>query len=168
MIGAIAGAVAGLAGSVIGGIQSANYMKKANRLIQQQRDENKAWYDTKMSQDYTERVDVQSAINKQRELLDQQYKQARATNVVAGGSDQALAMQQQAANDSMAQTMSSIAENAAAYKDNVENQYRSADAALNQQQVQNYQQKAAAAAQAGSQAANAGIGLLGNLIKVKS
>lgn len=165
MIGtAIAGGVAALGSAIYGGITSSRANNRARALIQQQRDDNKNWYNTRMAQDYTLRSDVQAAIKRQRELLDEQYKRARATNVVAGGTDEALALQQQAANRSLAQTMTDVASQASAYKDNVEQRYRAQDAALNQQQAQSYQQQAAQTAQAAGQGVNAGIGLMGNAI----
>lgn len=161
MIATIAGAAAALGSSIYSAVKSSQQNKKAQQLIQQQRDDNKAWYNAKMSEDYTMRSDAQNVINKQRELLNEQYKNARATNAVAGGSDAALAMQKAAANDAMAQTMSDIASEASNYKDQVEQQYRAQDAALNQQQAQNYADQAKATAQAGSQAVNAGLNLMG-------
>ena len=155
------GGTLALGSAIYGAIASSKANKKAQELIQKQRDDNQAWYNTKMAQDYTQRSDVQAAMKKQRELLEEQYSRARRTNVVAGGTDEGLALQQQAANASLSQTMTDIAANAANYKDNVESQYRSQDAALNQQQVQNYQQQAAQAAQAASQAVNAGVNMMG-------
>ena len=157
----VIGGVAALGSAIYGGIKSGQYNRKAEQLIQQQRDDNKRWYDIKMAQDYTQRSDVQAAIKRQRELLNEQYDRARKTNLVAGGTDEALALQKQAANRSLAQTATDIASQASEYKEGVENQYRSQDAALNQQQAQNYQQMAAATAQAASQAVNNGIALAG-------
>ena len=155
------GGAAALGSAIYGAIKSSQANNNARRLVQQQRDDNKEWYNIKRSQDYTQRADVQAAIKRQRELLDEQLKRARAANVVAGGTDESLALQQEAANRAVAQTMTDIAANGAAYKDNVENQYRAQDAALNQQQVQSYQQQAAQTAQAASQAVNAGVNVLG-------
>lgn len=129
-------------------------------MIQNQRDENKRWYDQKMAEDYMQRSDVQNVLRKQRELLSEQYKRARATNIVAGGTDESLALQQQAANEAMGNTMADIAANAANYKDSVENQYRAQDAALNQQQAAAEQAKAQAIAQAAGQVGSAVSGLM--------
>ena len=157
----IIGGVASLGAAIYGGIKSGKYNRKAEQLIQNQRDDNKRWFDIKMSQDYTQRSDVQAAIKRQRELLDEQYKRAKATNAVMGGTDEALALQKQAANESLSNTMTDVASQASEYKEGVENQYRHQDAALNQQQAQNYQQMAAATAQAASQAVNKGLGMVG-------
>lgn len=165
MIGSIIGGVTALGSAIFGGISSAANNNRARQLIQQQRDDNKKWYETQMSRDYTQRADVQAAISKQRELLNEQYKNARATNAVSGGTDESLALQKQAANASLAQTASTIAASGAAHKDSVEQQYRSQDAALNQQQAQSYQQQAAQTAQAAGQAVNAGLNMVGQDIQ---
>lgn len=163
MVAAAVTAGLSLANAIYGGVKSAQANNRARRLIQQQRDENKRWYDTKMREDYTLRTDVQSAINRQRELLDEQSKRARARQAVSGGTDEAAALAKEAANKSLSDTMTDIASQASAYKDNVERQYRAEDAALNQQQAQSHQQQAAQTALAASQAVNAGIGLTGQL-----
>jgi len=156
------GLTAALGGAIYGGVKSGKLNRKAEKLLRQMRDDNEQWYNVKSAQDYTQRADVQAAIARQRELLNEQYKQSRAANVVAGGTDESLALQQQAANQSLAQTASDIAARSADYKDNVERQYRSQDYALNQQQLQNYQQRAAATAQAASQVVNTGLQMTGN------
>lgn len=129
-------------------------------MIRNQRTENQRWYDQKMAEDYMQRSDIQNVLRKQRELLDEQYKRARATNVVAGGTDESLALQQQAANDAMGDTMADIAANAASYKDSIESQYRSQDAALDQQLVGVEQNQARVMAQAAAQVGSAVGGLM--------
>lgn len=158
---AIIGGVGALGSAIYGAVQSSKANNKARELIQKQRDDNKRWYDIKMAQDYTQRADVQAAIKRQRELLQEQYNNARKTAAVAGGTDEAIAMQQAAANSSLSKTMTDVASHASDYKDRVEQQYRAQDAALNQQQAQSYQQQAAQTAQAASQAVNAGLNLVG-------
>lgn len=158
---AIIGGATALGSAIYGAVKSSKANKKAQQLIQQQRDDNKRWYDVKMAQDYTQRSDVQAAIKRQRELLQEQYENARKSKVVAGGTDESVALQQQAANRALSDTATDIAAQAANYKDSVEQQYRAQDAALNQQQIQNYQQQAASTAQAASQAVNAGVNLVG-------
>lgn len=156
------GITAAIGGAIYGAIKSGKLNKQADALRTQMKNENKRWYDIKMAQDYTQRADVQAAIKKQRELLEEQYNRARATNVVAGGTDEALALQKQAANKSLSETATDIASKATDYKDNVERQYRAQDYALNQQELQNLQQRAAAVAQGASQVVNAGLSMAGN------
>lgn len=159
-LAAIGGAAA-LGSAIYGAVKSSQMNEKARALIQKQRDDNRAWYNTRMSQDYTMRSDVQAALKRQREMLDERYKRAQATKVVAGGTEEGLAQQRQDANRALSETMTDIASQASAYKDSVEERYRQQDAALNQQQAQGYAQQAQATAQAASQGVNAGLNLMG-------
>ena len=167
MVGQIIGAAAQAGTAIYGAIKSSQANKRAEAMLQNQRDENRKWYDQKMAEDYMQRSDVQNVLRKQRELLNEQYQRARATNIVAGGTDESLALQQQAANEVMGDTMADIAANASAYKDSVENQYRAQDAALNQQQIGVEQAKAQAIAQAAGQAGSAVSGLMTGAIEDK-
>ena len=160
MVGTLIGAAAQVGSSIYGAIKSSQANKRAEKLLQNQRDENQKWYDQKMSEDYSQRTDVQNVLRKQRELLNEQYQRARATNVVAGGTDESLALQQQAANDAMGDTMADIAANADTYKEGVENQFRTQDAALNQQQIANEQNRAQTIANAAGQVGSAVSGLM--------
>ena len=160
MVGSLIGAAAQVGSSIYGAIKSSQANKRAQQLIQNQRDENQKWYDQKMAEDYTQRTDVQNVLRKQRELLQEQYQRARATNLVAGGTDESLALQQAAANNAMGDTMADIAANAASYKEGVENQYRAKDAELNQQQIGVEQAKAQSIANAAGQVGSAVSGLM--------
>ena len=160
MVGQIIGAAAQVGSSIYGAIKSSQANKRAEQLLQNQRDENQKWYDQKMAEDYTQRTDVQNVLRKQRELLQEQYQRARATNLVAGGTDESLALQQAAANEAMGDTMADIAANASSYKEGVENQFRSQEAALNQQQIANEQAKAQSIANAAGQVGSAVSGLM--------
>ena len=160
MVGQILGAVAQVGSAIYGAVKSSQANRRAQAMIQNQRDENQRWYDQRTAEDYTQRSDVQNILRKQRELLSEQYQRARATNIVAGGTDESLALQQQAANEAMGDTMADLAANAANYRDSVENQYRAQDAALNQQQVGVEQANAQAIAQAAGQMGSAVSGLM--------
>lgn len=176
MVGSIISSAFGgaiqLGSAIYGQVKSNQYNKQAQDELQARRNENKQWYNQKMNEDYMMRSDVQNVLRKQRELLNEQYQRARATNIVAGGTDESLALQQQAANKVMGDTMADIAANASAHKDNVEQQYRAQEANLSQQQQQIYSNQANQVAQAASQAASSGAGLLSSglegITKVKS
>ena len=162
LLSTIAGGIGAIGSAIYGAIKSSQANKRAQALIQSQRDENRRWYNRKMNEDYTNRADVQRAITKQRELLDEQLKSAHARSVVGGASDEAAALAKDSANKSVAEATADIAAAGAQHKDQVEQQYRQQDAALNQQQAQAEAQQAAGIAQAAGQAVNAGLGLIGN------
>ena len=160
MVGAAIGTAAQVGASIYGAIKSSQANKKAMNILKAQKDENKKWYEERMGEDYLQRADVQNVLRKQRELLGEQYKRARATNIVAGGTDESLAMQQQAANEIMGDTMGNIAAQAESYKEGVENQYRSTDAALAQQEMGIHQTQAQNIATAAGQVGKAVSGLV--------
>lgn len=168
MVGQILGAAAQVGSSIFGAVKSSQANKRAQQMIQNQRDENKKWYDQKMAEDYMQRSEVQNVLRKQRELLNEQYQRARATNLVTGGTDESLILQQNAANKTMVDTMADIAANASNYKESIEQQYRAQDAALNQQLMGVEQAKAQAIAQAASQMGSAVSGLMSGLGKSSS
>lgn len=161
LVTSLIGAAGALGSAIYGAIKSSKANNQARSLIQSQRDENRRWYDTKMNQDYTLRADVQNALTRQRELLDEQMKRANANKIVGGASDESAALAKDSANRSVAEATADIAAAGANYKDSVEQQYRAQDAALNQQQAQSYQNQAAEAAKAASQGVNAGLNLVG-------
>lgn len=163
MVGAIIGAAAQVGSSIYGAIKSSQANKRAEQLLQNQRDENQKWYDQKMNEDYTQRTDVQNILRKQRDLLQDQYQKARAANLVGGGSDESLALQKAAANEAMGETMASLASQASDYKDSIEEQYREKDDALDQQQIANERAKAQNIAAAAGQMGSAVSGLMSNL-----
>lgn len=170
--------MAALGSAAVGAISSAIQNKKArNLLASQQQDianqkaENRSWYNTRMSEDYTNRVDSQAVINKQRELLQEQADNVRAAAVVGGASPEASAIAKAQANSSLAQTMSDIAAQGAAYKDKVEQEYRQQESNLNAQQAQLKQQegqiahnRAATIAQSAGQAVTSAINVGANNI----
>jgi len=161
LLTSIIGGAGALGSAIYGAISSSKANNQARRLIQEQRDDNRRWYDTKMNQDYTLRADVQNALTRQRELLDEQMKRANANKIVGGGSDESAALAKDSANKAVADATADIAAAGAQYKDQVEQQYRAQDAALNQQQAQSYQNQAAEAAKAAAQGVNAGLNLVG-------
>lgn len=165
MVGAIIGTAAQVGSSIYGAIKSSQANKRAEELIRNERDENRKWYEEKMASDYTKRADVQNVLRKQKDLFQEQYQRARATNLVAGGTDESLALQQAQANETMGETMSNVADNAAAYKDAVEEQYRAKDSELNQQQVALEMQKGQNIAQAAGQMGSAVSGLMSGVDK---
>ena len=161
MLGTIIGAVGALASSVIGGIKSAEARDKYNKLQNARRLRNEQWYNAEMNKDYTQRTDVQNAITRQRELLDEQIKRGHARSIVGGASPEAAALEKEAANKSLADATADIAADSAKHKDQVEQQYQAKQDALDQQEAQQYDADAAEAAKAGSAGVQAGLGMIG-------
>lgn len=165
---------AGLLGGILGARaakkaakESAKLMDKSRQITQDQIAENDRWWNVKQAEDYTQRADVQNMVNTQRQMLMEQSARNKAANTVMGGTDEALALQNESMNQAVAQMGSDIAAQANSAKDSYEQQYRAQDAALNNQLAQSYQQQAQQVAQAGSQAANAGTQFMGTMMAGK-
>lgn len=162
--GAVTAALGGLMnlGSTIGGLAAS---KKVNDQAQADHNakvkETDEWWNRKENEDILMRSDMQNILRKQRELYNDQMQRARATNIVAGGTDESLALQQQAANKAVGDTMSDMAANASAIKDANEAQYLQRKDALYNAQQQIYANRANAISQAASQAAGMGTQAVG-------
>lgn len=159
------GAAGALASAVIGAVSSSNANKRAQTLIDTQQKEDKRWYENKKNADYMNRSEVQAVLKKQRETLDEYYKRSRATNVITGGTDEAAAMAQEAANKTIADTSANIAAQATAYKDSLDKQSRESEKQYAQIKVGSEQAKANQIAQAASGGVGAGLNLAGGAIK---
>ena len=126
------------------------------------------WYNIRSNQDYTKRADIQAALTKQRELINERYNQSRATNVVAGGSEAALAAEKEAANKAMGDTIANIAAAGAANQDKLDSMYLNIDNQASQNMAnagyQQNMQQAEQTAQAGAQASSAAVQMGGALM----
>ena len=160
LISTAIGAAAAIGSAAYSAIKSSQANRNAQRKLQEEKDQNQRWYDFRSNQDFTSRTDAQAIINQQRELLQEQYRQQRATNAVAGGSEESVAAQKEAANAAMSNTMQGIAADASTYKEGVEDKYQARKAQIAQQEIQREDEKAQQIAQAGAQAINAGLGLM--------
>lgn len=159
--GAAAGALVGLTSGIMGAISSRNANNRAKALIQSQKDENEQWWNITRNADFTSRSEVQAALQKERELLGEGFKRYRAANAVAGGSDESLAMQQQALQKTIGDTSAQLAASSSAIKDQQEQTFRNRKAELDQQEVALANQQGANAAQAASAGVTAGVNLIG-------
>lgn len=162
-VGAIIGAAINAGSSIYGAIKSAQTNKEVEELIGQQRYENSYWYDQKKTEDFMKRTEVQNVLRKQRELLNEQYANAKAANLVSGGTDESLALQQQAANQAMGDTMAAIASQATSHREGIEQQFRAEDKAIAQQQRDMVLKRGEAIAEAASQIGSSVGGLISKI-----
>lgn len=156
LIGSAIGAVAGIGGAIAGGIASRKAAKKNRKILGQMRKDSQDWYDREYNADFTQRADAQAALNKAREILNQKYKQAQGAAAVSGATDESVALQKQAANDTLATITGNIAERADAYKEQIQNTYMNQQNAYNQAEMNINSGQAANIAQAAGGLATAG------------
>lgn len=155
ILGGIIGGIGQAAAGIIGGNATRKAAQRNQRLIDEAANESKAWYDKQYNANFLDRSDARAAINQTRELLNERYKQAEASAAVTGATEESIARQKAAANETLAEVTSNIAERADAYKDAVRANYEAQQDAIRQQKMGINNQKAQATAQAASGLANA-------------
>ena len=84
ILGAI-GAIAGIGSTIYGAVKQSQAAKKEEALMAKQAAANEAWYNRNYYQDYLNTVGAQNAIKRYRDLLAEQTKEARARQVITGG-----------------------------------------------------------------------------------
>lgn len=158
MIGAILGAVGGLASGIFGGIKSAKAAREQQRLIKEQESKNNAWYNRNYYQNYMESAEAQAAMKRVENTLKKQNQEARATAAVMGSTPEASVAQQQANNEILDNTATGLAAQATQRKmqvdaANQQNQNAILNARLGQSQMNE---------QGGAQLMSNGLGLIGS------
>lgn len=158
MIGAILGAVGGLASGIFGGIKSAKAAREQQRLINEQESKNNAWYNRNYYQNYMESAEAQAAMKRVENTLKKQNQEARATAAVMGSTPEAAAAQQQANNEILDNTATGLAAQATQRKTQVDaanqqNQNAILNARVGQSQMNE---------QGGAQLMSNGLGLIGS------
>ena len=141
----------------------------SNNEMSAQRAQLQNWYNIRSNEDFTRRADQQNNFAKWRELINERYKQSRATNVVAGGSEASLAAEKESLNRAMGDAIAQSAGDAAARQDNLDRTYLGIDNQMSQNQAnaayQHGMYQAQQIAQAGSQAQGAITQMGGALIE---
>lgn len=158
MIGAILGAVGGLASGIFGGIKSAKAAREQQRLINEQESKNNAWYNRNYYQNYMESAEAQAAMKRVENTLKKQNQEARATAAVMGSTPESAVAQQQANNEILDNTATGLAAQATQRKmqvdaANQQNQNAILNARLGQSQMNE---------QGGAQLMSNGLGLIGS------
>lgn len=162
MIGAILGAVGGLASGIFGGIKSAKAAREQQRLINEQESKNNAWYNRNYYQNYMESAEAQAAMKRVENTLKKQNQEARATAAVMGSTPEAAVAQQQANNEILDDTATGLAAQATQRKTQVDavnqqNQNAILNARVGQSQMNE---------QGGAQLMSNGLGLIGSAISM--
>lgn len=155
MVGMAIGAAGQAAAGIVGGIFGAKAARKNRRIIRAARERSKNWYDKEYNSDFTQRADAQAALTKARSILDAKYNQAQGAAAVAGATDESVAQQKAAANDTLAAVTSNIAERADAYKEKVRANYENQQAGFDEAERTNNAAMAQSIAGAASGVGNA-------------
>ena len=141
MLGSILGGAMQIGGAVANGIFGARSAAKQRKMINEQRDRNRAWYDRRYNEVGTERADARAALTAMRDAQTQRMANAAGRSAVMGGSSNQAAMERQAANNAIGNTISGINAGAESRKAGIENQYMQRDNKFADDLIKNEQQR---------------------------
>lgn len=161
ILGAL-GIGAGLAGGVMGGIKSAKAAKAQQKLVDQQRARNEAWYNRNYYQNYLDSKEAQSAIKRVEDTLRRRNQEAQATAAVTGGTPEAVLAQQENDQKLMGDVVGNLAARGDAIKRQVDAQNQYNENALAQQQAAQYRIEEAG----GSQLMSSGLSMIGSALSL--
>ena len=161
MIGSIIGAGLKVGAGIFGGIKASQAMREVKRNLQKQMQENQDWYDRRYNEDATQRADAQRLLTMTADSIRQRNEQAAGAQAVMGGTEESVAAARAANNQALTDTMSNIASTADQRKAQIENQYMSTKADINNKLNALSQEKAKAISAAVSGVANAAGGAMG-------
>lgn len=130
------GALLSIGGSIAGGIAGANAASKQRRMLQEQKQENQAWYDKNYYQDPTQRADAQAAISRMKDVMQQRTQRAAGTAAVTGATEETVAAEKAAQNNALAEVTSNIAANNEQRKDQIEQTYQAKNDAFTEAEMQ--------------------------------
>lgn len=133
MIGAAVGAGLKIGSSIFGGISASNAIKKMKKRVNQQMKENQDWYDRRYNEDSTQRADAQRLLTMTEDSIRKRNQSAEGSAAVMGGTDESTAAAKEANNKALADVTGEINAEADARKDQIEQQYQSKKADLNNQ-----------------------------------
>lgn len=133
MLGTAIGAGLKIAGSIFGGIKASKAMRKYKAQINQQKQENKSWYDRRYNEDATQRAEAQAVLSNLREHLKRNSENTAGTQAVIGGTEESVAAQKAADANAMSNAVSNINAMGEARKDAIEQQYQQREENLNAQ-----------------------------------
>ena len=148
-----------LAATGIGAAGSASANAEARSRLDADFRDQMARYNRLLDRNYMDSPENAGLLRRLQEMQRERYNQARATNVVAGGTDAHLAAMQAQGAKIVSDTANGIAERSQAYKDRIEDAKYSAKRSHAQQMFGLDQQKAQTIANAAGQASKAMAGI---------
>ena len=163
VLGGAIGAGLGAVGSIFGGISASKAIKNVKKNINQQRTDNRNWYDRRYNEDATQRADAQAAITRVEESMRNRNRHTAGTQAVMGGTEESVAAAKEANNQALAEVTSNIVVNGERRKDAIEAQYQAKDEALQSELNDLERWKAGNVTQASQGVIQTGVNIAGNL-----
>lgn len=161
MIGTLVGAGLGVAGSIWGGIQASRAARQANAQLDQKERDNQNWFDRRYHEDATQRADAQRMMQIVQDNIRRRNRNAVGTQAVMGATSEGIATEQEAGNQALAQTASSITAQGERRKDAIEGQYQEQKNAIADKRIAIEQGRAGQITKAIGGVLEAGAGIAG-------
>lgn len=163
-LGTAISGIAGLAGSIVGGISAAKQRRKMDSYLNRQEADNNAWYNANALSDYTQRADAQNLMKQLRDTLSRQNKKAAGAAVVTGATTEQQAAQKELSNKVISDTFSNIGAMGQRWKDNITDRYLARKQNLDNQRMGMMNQRASSYENLMSSGLNAFTGSLGSIL----
>jgi gas vesicle protein len=133
--GAAIGGIVGAGVGLFGGLKAGKERRKMDEYLQQQQNENKAWYNANALSDYTQRADAQNLIRNMRENLAKRDKSNANMSVVSGATPEQQAVAKEQSNQVISDVYGNLGAMGQQWKDNITNRYLSRKESLGNQQL---------------------------------
>lgn len=162
MIGEAIGIGASLLGGLFGASKASKAAKAQQRLINDQRAKNEAWYNRNYYQNYLDSSEAKAALKRVEETMRRRNQEAQATAAVTGGTQESVLAQQENDQKLMGDVVNNLAARGDAIKRQVDAQNQANENALMHQQMAQYQANEAG----GAQLMGNGLGLIGSALSL--
>ena len=141
-IAAAIGAAAGLASSIIGGVQASEAAREAEHKQRAQEAKENAWYTRRYNEDYVDTAAGQNLVRRAKEFARENAKKAAGAQAVSGGTAEATQMAKDAGNKMVGDTIANIAATDQSRKAQVDNMHRQAESQFAQMDMNREMQRA--------------------------
>lgn len=152
-VGTLISAGIGAAGAIFGGIKNAREARIQRRMLNEQKAEEKAWYDKEYNTDNTQRAGAQQLLTMTQDTIRKRNQAAAGQQAVMGGTSAAAAAAREQNSKAIAQTMGTINAQGEARKDAIAQQHLQNSQNFSNRRMQMSQQQ-----QANTAAAIQGLG----------
>lgn len=154
----------GAASSIFGGAKAASAARAARRERKREQGKQEAWYSRRYNEDYADTAAGQQLITKAQDYARDNFQRAQGAQAVGGSTTAQTAAAKEAGNKVVGSTLSNLAAQDTARKEQIDAQHQRYSAAASEQNAQAEENRGAqinaAATLAGNQLIQAGAGLL--------
>jgi hypothetical protein len=154
-IGAVIGAVGGIASSLIGGSSASSAAKEAERRQRAQEARERAWYTRRYNEDYLDTAAGSNLVRRAKDYARENWRRAAGAQAVGGGTDAATAIAKESGNKMVGDTIANIAAADQQRKAQVDNMHRQAETQFAQMDMNREMQRAQNITNASQAASNA-------------